>query len=78
MPVHPGIRESLIHSHPDLQRLVAQHSEYEAQLQALAKQTYLNNEDLLLEVELKKRKLRIKDELEELVSKLQHQSAATH
>jgi len=77
MPVHPGIRETLIQSHPDLQRLVAEHSQYEAQLKALTSQTYLNSEDLLMEIELKKRKLRIKDEIEMITARLEHEKT-TH
>jgi len=76
MPVHPGIRETLIHSHPDLKRLMDQHSQYEEQLQTLKKQTYLNSEDLLLEIELKKRKLRVKDEIEQIAARLEHQAVA--
>lgn len=76
MPVHPGIRETLIHSNPDLRRLVEQHNEYETQLQALSDETYLNSENLLLEIELKKRKLRVKDEIEQLLSRAQRVMAA--
>jgi len=77
MPVHPGIRETLIHSHPDLKRLMDQHNQYETQLRDLTKQTYLNSEDLLLEIELKKRKLRVKDEIEQIAARLEHE-AVTH
>ena len=76
MPVHPGIRETLIQSHPDLKRLVEQHSQYESQLQALTTQTYLNSEDLLLEIELKKRKLRVKDEIEQIAARLEREVVA--
>ncbi len=76
MPVHPGIRETLIQSHPDLQRLVAEHSQYETQLKALTTQTYLNAEDLLLEIELKKRKLRVKDEIEQIAARLERETVA--
>ncbi len=76
MPVHPGIRETLIQSHPDLQRLVAEHTQYEEQLKALTSQTYLNSEDLLLEIELKKRKLRVKDEIEQIAASLEREKVA--
>ncbi len=77
MPVYPGIRETLIQSSPDLQRLVQEHTQYEEQLQALAKQTYLNSEDLLLEIELKKRKLRVKDEIEQFVARARRHAVAS-
>ena len=62
------IREILMTSNSEFQRLAQQHSQYEARLEELTKQTYLNAEDLLLEVELKKRKLRLKDEMERLIA----------
>lgn len=76
MPVYPGIREALIQSDPDFQRLMQEHSQYEQQLHALTKQIYLNSEDLLLEVELKKRKLRVKDEIEQLVARIEREKTA--
>lgn len=76
MPVHPGIRETLMESDADFQRLVAEHTQYESQLNALCKQTYLNSEDLLLEIELKKRKLRLKDEMEQIVARHQREMVA--
>lgn len=76
MPVHPGIRETLMQSDADFQRLVAEHTQYESQLDTLAKQAYRNSEDLLLEIELKKRKLRLKDEMEQMVARHQRAMAA--
>ncbi len=70
------IREFLMSSDPEFQRLAQQHSQYEARLEELTKQTYLNAEDLLLEVELKKRKLRLKDEMERLVALHDRERAA--
>jgi len=63
------VRELLLARDADFQRLVQEHSQYEVQLDRLSKQTYLNSEDLLLEIELKKRKLRVKDEMEMLVAR---------
>ena len=63
------VRELLLARDADFQRLVQEHSTYEVQLDRLSKQTYLNSEDLLLEIELKKRKLRTKDEMEMLVAR---------
>jgi uncharacterized protein YdcH (DUF465 family) len=70
MAVSPQeVREMLLARDPDFQRLADEHSRYEAQLDRLSTQTYLNSEDLLLEIELKKRKLRVKDEMEMLVAR---------
>jgi len=76
MPVHPGIRETLMESDADFQRLVAEHTQYESQLDSLSKQAYRNSEDLLLEIELKKRKLRLRDEMEQIVARAQREMVA--
>jgi uncharacterized protein YdcH (DUF465 family) len=69
------IREILMINNPEFQRLAQQHSQFEARLEELTKQTYMNAEDLLLEVELKKRKLRLKDEMERLIMLHDRESA---
>jgi uncharacterized protein YdcH (DUF465 family) len=70
MAVSPQeVREMLLARDADFQRLAQEHSQYETQLERLSKQTYLNSEDLLHEIELKKRKLRVKDEMEILVAR---------
>jgi len=70
MAVSPQeVRELLMARDADFQRLAQEHSQYETQLDRLSNQTYLNSEDLLLEIELKKRKLRAKDEMEILVAR---------
>ncbi|MFZ0909920.1 MAG: hypothetical protein WCC76_13785 [Candidatus Acidiferrales bacterium] len=61
------IRETLLSCDAEFRRLAAEHSRYEAQLEQIRKQTYLNSEDLCQEVELKKLKLRVKDLMEQLV-----------
>lgn len=63
------VREQLLARDSDFQRLAQEHSQYEVQLDRLSNQTYLNSEDLFLEIELKKRKLRVKDEMEMLVAR---------
>ena len=69
MPILPGdVRQHLMSSNPEFQRLIQEHNRYETQLEQLSKQPYLSSEDLLLETELKKRKLRVKDEMEMLVA----------
>lgn len=67
------IRQSLMSSDAEFQRLAKEHSNYEAQLEQLHRQPYLSSEDLILEVKLKKLKLRVKDRMEQLVA--QHRQA---
>jgi hypothetical protein len=70
MAVSPQeVHEYLLARDSEFQRLVSEHSQYETQLDQIINQPYLNSEDLLLEIELKKRKLRVKDEMEMLISR---------
>ncbi len=48
-------------------KLAEQHTRYEAELQRLSQSAYLSSEDLLEEIRLKKLKLRVKDEMEQLL-----------
>jgi len=43
-----------------------QHRQYDAELQKISKSPYLNSEDLLEEIKLKKLKLHCKDEMERI------------
>jgi uncharacterized protein YdcH (DUF465 family) len=63
------IRETLISSDAEFRKLATEHSKYEAQLEQLQTQTYVNSEDLTLEITLKKMKLRIKDQMEIMVAR---------
>ena len=70
MPISPReIREQLLTSDAEFQRLAQEHSRYEEELERLSRETYLSAEDLILEITLKKQKLRVKDEMEQLVSR---------
>ncbi|HEV3219743.1 MAG TPA: YdcH family protein [Candidatus Acidoferrales bacterium] len=70
MPITPGdIREQLLASNPEFQRLAQEHSRYEAQLDQLTKSSFHNVEELIQEAELKKLRLRVKDEMEQLVAR---------
>ena len=66
------IRESRLPGDAEIQRLAEEHSRYEAQLEQFTKSPYLNSEDLLQEITLKKLKLRVKDEMERLMARRGH------
>ena len=65
------IREQLLASDTEFQRLAEEHSRYEAQLEQLSKASYLSAEDLIQQVTLKKLKLRVKDAMEQLIARYQ-------
>lgn len=69
MPIAPQeIREQLLASDAEFQRLSEEHSRYEDQLEQLSKTPYLSSEDIIRETTLKKLKLRVKDQMELLVA----------
>ncbi len=57
------VKEELIKENPAFKSLVQQHHKYESRLTELAELTYPNDEELLEEAMLKKKKLLIKDEM---------------
>lgn len=69
-------RDILLDTDAEYQRLVEQHSKYEAELQRLTKAPYLSSEDLLEEIKLKKMKLYCKDEMQRIASRIQRAHAA--
>ena len=54
----------------EYQRLAEQHRQYEAELQKISKSPYLNSEDLIEEIRLKKMKLHCKDEMERIAARI--------
>ena len=61
----------------EFQRLAEQHKQYEAKLQQLTHSPYLSSEDLIEEIQLKKMKLHVKDEMERLAARV-HSARARH
>ena len=70
-------RDILLQSDAEYQRLAQQHQQYETELQQISKSPYLNSEDLLEEIKLKKMKLHCKDEMERIAARIQR-VRATH
>jgi len=63
-------RDILLDTDADYQRLVEQHHKYEEELQKISNSPYLNSEDLLEEIKLKKMKLHCKDEMERIAARI--------
>ena len=66
-----AIREQLMATNSEYQRLRDQHTQYAAQLDQLESKTYLSESEQLEECRLKKLKLRAKDQMELLVRQAQ-------
>ena len=68
-------RDILLVTDADYQRLFEQHEKYESELQRILKEPFLNSEDLLEEIKLKKMKLHCKDEMERIAARIQRARA---
>ena len=66
-----AIREQLMATSQEYQRLREEHSRYAWELERLASKTYLTEQEQIEEVRLKKLKLRVKDQMETLVRQAQ-------
>ena len=68
-------RDILLVTDADYQRLFEQHEKYESELQRILKEPFLNSEDLLEEIKLKKMKLHCKDEMEWIAARIERSRA---
>jgi uncharacterized protein YdcH (DUF465 family) len=68
--------DRLMRENPNFRELVQQHENYEKRLSELANLTYPNDEELLEEATLKKRKLAVKDEIYNMLQK--HSETVSH
>jgi uncharacterized protein YdcH (DUF465 family) len=67
------IRQSLLESDQEYRRLYEEHTRCESQLQVLVNQSYWKDEDLEMEIGLKKMKLRLKDMMAMIVARYHNQ-----
>jgi len=58
--------ESLSSSHEVLQKLAMEHSQYSQRLEQLTEKRFLTDDEKIEEVRLKKLKLRLKDQMENI------------
>ena len=70
------LRAHLMATNEEFQRLASQHTEFARKLDALESHLHLTDEEQLEEVRLKKLKLRLKDQMEAIVSQYRSQQVA--
>lgn len=63
-------RDLLLDTDGEYQRLAQQHQQYDIELRKLTSSSFLNSEDLIEEIKLKKLKLHCKDEMERIAAQL--------
>lgn len=62
-----AVREELYRDNQTFRNLVQQHQNYEKRLNELAELTYPNEQELLEETTLKKKKLQVKDQMYSMI-----------
>jgi uncharacterized protein len=70
------LKAHLMATNEEFRRLVTQHSEFAKKLDALEARPHLTDDEQLEETRLKKMKLRLKDQMEAIVSQYRSQQVA--
>ena len=69
------IKERLLQSNEEFRRLAQKHTNYDEQLEKLLHKSYLSEEEKIEEVNLKKMKLHVKDQMQVMIQKYRQQAA---
>ena len=72
------IKEHLMSSDPEFRRLVEEHKQYEGRLQELHSHHHMTDHDHVEEVQLKKKKLHLKDQMNSMISKFRNELSHQH
>ena len=67
------IKQLLLQSNEEFRRLAQKHSSYDEQLEKLIHKAYLSEGEKIEEINLKKKKLQIKDQMEVLIQRYRQQ-----
>lgn len=73
-----GLKEQLIMNDPEYRELAREHGRYEERLSELSSLAYPSDDEQLEEVTLKKKKLAVKDQMQEIVSRHQQVNVSSH
>lgn len=71
------VKDRLMATNEEFSRLSREHSAYEQQLQALSSRPYLTADERIQEINLKKRKLSLKDQMERMIQQHKRESHAS-
>jgi len=72
------IKDHLISSNPEFRRLMNEHKHYEGRLRELHHRHHMTEHDHLEEMQLKKKKLHLKDQMNDMISKFRNELSHQH
>lgn len=72
------IKEHLISENAEFRRLCEEHRHYEGKLNELHNRHHMTEQDHLEEVQLKKKKLQLKDQMNSMMSKFRNELSHQH
>jgi len=72
------IKEHLMSENPDFRRLVEEHKQHEHRLAELHSRHHMTEQDHLEEIQLKKKKLHLKDQMNSMISKFRSELRHQH
>lgn len=68
------LKAHLMETDEEFRRLAIQHCEYKKQLETLSSRPYLSPEEQVEETRIKKVKLRLKDQMQEMMDRYRHEN----
>ena len=72
------VKEHLMTTNEEFSRLVREHSNYERKLEDLCQRPFLTEAEKIEEINLKKRKLSLKDQMERIIQQYKSTGYSTH
>ena len=72
------IKERLMSANPEFRRLVEEHQQYEGKLAEIQNRHHMTDQDRLEEINLKKKKLHLKDQMNSMIQKFRNELSHQH
>ena len=72
------IKEHLMSENPEFRRLCEEHKQHEGRLNELLTRHHMTEHDHLEEIQLKKKKLHLKDQMNSMISKFRNELSHQH
>ena len=72
------IKEHLMSADPEFRRLVEEHREYEGKLAEIQNRHHITDQDRLEEINLKKKKLHLKDQMNSMIQRFRIELSHQH